>query len=83
MSVSRQEVINRIRKWQEFPYVHQLTCGRGNCGAVLEPREVSARVVLECPEEDCDYTQNWIPDYFMGETFELRSPEVITGSGDS
>jgi len=50
------EQVAAIRRWQEDPRVHPLTCGNDRCGADLEVD----RDGLRCPR--CDYTQPWAPD---------------------
>ncbi len=83
MSVSNQEEVRRIKQWQKFPYVHDLTCAREGCSGVLDPIHEAAKVVLVCPEGECDYKQKWIPDYFRADVFELHPPKIIAQSKES
>lgn len=51
-----------LRWHQERAFVHPLTCGNDSSHRVLEGGMTSeGNVYMECP--DCDYIQDWIPDY--------------------
>jgi hypothetical protein len=60
--VTNQQLLEAIRKYQSCPFVHELTCGNDSQNhESLKGIEVKGKVILICP--DCDYVQNWIPDF--------------------
>ena len=61
--LSNEEIIEKIRKYQENRHVHPLTCGINSRHAILEPREMDGKVKLKCPA--CDYIQDWIPEFVL------------------
>lgn len=58
---SNKEWLGAIKKYQSCPFVHPLTCGNDSGHDLLKGIVIKGKVMLICP--DCDYTQNWIPEY--------------------
>lgn len=61
--MTNHEKIERVKKWQNSPFVHALTCRNDSNHALLEPKEVSGKVVLVC--ENCGYVQKHIPEVVL------------------
>lgn len=59
-SLTNQDKIRIIKKYQACPYVHQLTCGQDSMHAVLVPEENQGKVVLRCPT--CRVVQEHVPE---------------------
>jgi len=57
--MTNQEIIEKIKKWQNNEFLHPLTCGNNSNHKILIPKEIDNKVILIC--EDCDYTQTFIP----------------------
>ena len=55
------KLLNAIRKYQSCPFVHPLTCGNNSEHENLKGIEIKGKVILICP--DCEYKQEWIPDF--------------------
>lgn len=69
--MTNQEIIDKVNLWQNAGFVHPLTCGKNNNHLNLEPKEINdSQVVLVCP--NCDYTQDWIPDYVLTSYVRVR-----------
>lgn len=63
------KILERIRKYQEEPVFHELTCGNDSRHAVLKALLTFERgIILVCP--DCDYIQTHIPDMFFHDDFD-------------
>lgn len=65
VSMTNQEIIGKVNRWQNSVLVHPLTCGNDSRHQVLVPRELDGKVVLVCL--DCDYVQDHIPEIVMNE----------------
>lgn len=63
-----EKVLKRIRLYQENPLFHELTCGNDSNHGTLKGEMIKDKVVLVCP--DCDYVQDYIPNFFFNEQFE-------------
>lgn len=59
MKVKSQQIMARVRAWQNDPDVHPLTCENDRAHRRLEPVEMHGAVILRCPE--CGYEQTDIP----------------------
>lgn len=57
--MTNQQIIAKVNQWQNFEYVHPLTCGNESRHENLVPKEVNGKVILFCIE--CRYTQDHIP----------------------
>lgn len=53
--LTAKEMVAILKKYQNNPYVHPLTCGRDSRHNILIPFEENDKVILKCP--DCDYVQ--------------------------
>jgi len=58
--MTNQEIIEKINRYQNNPYVHPLTCGNNSLHSDLIAKELDGKVVLSC--SNCDYIQTEIPD---------------------
>lgn len=63
-----ETILERIRKWQEEPIFHELTCGNDSTHALLKGELREEKVVLVCPS--CAYVQTNIPDMFFSDEFD-------------
>lgn len=54
------DIIRIVKKWQEGPLVHEMTCDVDNRHLPLQPVERDGKVVLRCPT--CKWTQEHIPE---------------------
>ena len=61
-------VLERIRKWQEEPVFHELTCWKDSGHELLKGKQEGDKVVLVCPT--CGYVQKNIPDMFYRDSFD-------------
>lgn len=61
--MTNKQVVDKVNLWQNAGFVHPLTCGKNSRHRDLVPEERRGKVVLTCP--NCDYIQNWIPDYVL------------------
>jgi len=68
--MTNQEKIEKVKKWQKYPYVHPLTCGNDSRHPELQPVDKEGEVRLECSE--CGYSQS-IPDFVL--QAKLKMPE--------
>lgn len=66
--IEPEVLLERIRKWQEEPVFHELTCGNDSRHELLKPVIEESKVVLICPT--CDYKQVHIPKIFYNEDFD-------------
>ena len=71
--LTNKEIIKAVRGWQDLEIVHPLTCGNNSNHQNLVPLEVKSKVILICP--DCEYKQNWVPDYVMNADVVSMRPE--------
>ena len=53
--MTNSEIIEKVKLYQQHPYVHPLTCGNNSMHEALEPFESNGSIMLKC--HDCDYTQ--------------------------
>lgn len=61
-------LLERIRKWQEEPVFHQLTCAKDSQHDLLKGEVREEKVVLVCPT--CHTVQTYIPDIFFTDGFD-------------
>lgn len=61
-------VLERIRKWQEEPVFHELTCGNDSGHELLKGEVRENKIVLVCPS--CEYVQEYIPEMFFADSFD-------------
>lgn len=62
-------ILERIRKYQEKPVFHPLTCANDSeLHQYLKAEIRDDKVVLYCP--DCDYEQHYIPEMFVHDEFD-------------
>ena len=61
-------VLERIRKYQEEPVFHELTCRVDTCRALLKGIEEKGKVKLHCPK--CSHVQENIPSMFYKDGFD-------------
>lgn len=59
---------NRIKRYQEYPVSHPLTCGNDSNHQLLRGEIQDGKVVLICA--DCGYRQEKIPSLFFSERFD-------------
>lgn len=71
--LNNQRLLERIRKWQEEPVFHELTCGNDSSHNLLKGKLEDGKVVLIC--NDCHYKQTYIPELFYSEDFEVMYNE--------
>lgn len=77
-------VLERIRKYQEEPVFHELTCGTDSCRSVLKGRENEEKIELYCP--NCSYIQENVPNLFFQEAFEKayqQQKDLLDSLGDT
>ena len=60
-TMTNQELIAKLHKWQNCEYVHPFTCGVSSLHPNLEPEERDGKVVLVCKEPGCGFVQEKIP----------------------
>ncbi|MBI4433595.1 hypothetical protein HY632_02400 [Candidatus Uhrbacteria bacterium] len=73
MDLSHEEIIRRVRRWQDAGIVHPLTCGNGTQQHPnLEPEVRNGQVVLVCRALGCAYVQAWIPEYVLSDAAEAQ-----------
>ena len=68
-TLSNQEIMDRVKKWQNTGHVHPLTCGKDSSHPNLEAKEVNGKVILYCTA--CDYRQKHIPQVVLSGPPEL------------
>ena len=61
--MTNQQIIEKVKLWQNAGFVHPLTCGKNSLHLNLVPEERNKKVVLICPS--CNYVQDSIPDYVL------------------
>lgn len=66
--MNQTAILERIRKWQEEPVFHELTCGKDSRHEVLKAKVQDGVITLFCP--NCDYTQKEIPEMFYYDSFD-------------
>lgn len=66
--VDNEILLERIRKWQEEPVFHPLTCGVDSKHALLKGVVEGNKVILLCP--DCNYKQSYLPKLFLYDQFD-------------
>jgi hypothetical protein len=59
-NLTNREKVDKIKKYQDCPFVHPLTCGNDSNHSNLKGIILKGEVVLFCP--DCDYRQEWVPE---------------------
>ena len=62
-SLSKEEIVKRVKNYQLYPFVHPLTCGENSRHSILEARIENEEVILYC--KDCCYVQRYIPDVVL------------------
>ncbi|MBI2483078.1 hypothetical protein HYV74_02770 [Candidatus Uhrbacteria bacterium] len=71
MALSHEEIIRRVRRWQDAGIVHPLTCGNdAQHHPNLEPEMRDGQVVLACRAPGCTYVQHWIPECILSDATE-------------
>lgn len=70
--MNNEEIIDKVRAYQNAGFVHPLTCGNNSRHRILEPKEEDEKVVLVCL--DCDYRQENIPGVVFSDLDVLRPP---------
>lgn len=83
-----REQIEAIERWQKCEFVHPLTCGNDSNHGLLVSKHINAEdvygectyekdwIILTCP--DCDYVQNFIPEYIFALThFKIEKFEEL------
>ena len=69
--MTNQEIIEKIRKWQNSPCTHDLTCGYDKCNHIsLKAIEEKNIVILKCTNPNCTYTQKHIPECVLDANLE-------------
>ena len=58
--LTAEEIVEKVRRYQEGEYFHPLTCGNDSSHSLLVAEDHGGKVVLVCT--DCDYVQGWIPE---------------------
>jgi hypothetical protein len=66
--VDNATLLERIRKWQEEPVFHPLTCGVDSKHALLKGVEEEGKIILFCPT--CNYKQSYLPKLFLYDQFD-------------
>lgn len=61
--LTNAEIIEAIERYQNYGYVHPLTCGNANCREILEAAERDGQVVLVCPT--CGLVQTHLPPFVI------------------
>ena len=64
--MTNAELLEKLKKHQENPHAHPLTCGKDPCREDLVPQEHDGNVVLVCRAPGCGYVQTRIPSFFTG-----------------
>lgn len=60
-------IIEKVKKWQCYPYVRPLCCQTEGCGEKLEPKDHKIKVILECPK--CKAVQHYVPKAVLEYSF--------------
>lgn len=63
--MTNKEKIQKIWEYQLDNYVHELTCGKNDCGNALMPQELDGEIILRCSRQSCDYIQKYIPEVVL------------------
>lgn len=73
ITLTNEEIIKRINDYQNFPHVHELTCGNDSRHLPLIPFDNDGQIVLKCPT--CNFIQYRIPEYVLSDSTQLYMKE--------